>query len=175
MGADFDEAAAGVVEATEVAAAAEAAGGGAFEGADAGVEFAAEDAAVEVFSGGAARAGQVEGVAARFAGDAEVGAGFAPFAAVGGGAAVAVAGEDVGEFVEEGALDFVVADLKEGWVEVDGVAAEVGPAGGGAEAVVPGDAHRGLWVAAEGGEECAGAGFEEGVTPECVGHLWGRF
>ncbi len=75
----------------------------------------------ETFEGFSLREG--ERVAGGFAGDSEVGAGGFPFDAVRGNAAsaVAFAGDEVCEFVEDDAGDLVFGDvgLKELWVEGD--------------------------------------------------------
>lgn len=137
---DFDEAEPAVEVAAGVLAAAGEAGGFPGEAADAVDDQPAGRALVGV---AALLAGflQWQLMTGRFAGDAEFGAGAAPLGPVGGDAAAAgpVVGDEVGEFVEQGAVDFPVAKAGQRGIHLDALLVGPGPAGAGAQPGVPFD------------------------------------
>lgn len=115
-------------------------------------------AAVKMAAGDlAARKGEV--VAAGFIEEAEVAAGLPPLGAVGLDAPPgAGSGDEVGEFVAQGAVDLGFAEGADAGIEGDAGVAVVGEAGGGAHAGIPKDLHAiGEAVAADGAKEIAGA------------------
>lgn len=95
----------------------------------------------EAFDGFSLR--ERKGVAGCFAGDTEVGTGCFPFGTMSGDAtsAVAFAGDEVGEFVEDHAGDLLFGDfgLKEFWVERDEGVFRGGEAGRASESPGPFD------------------------------------
>lgn len=117
----------------------------------------------------------VEGL---FAGDAEIGAGGLPFRSVGLDAAAADAafiGDEVGEFVFEGAPEFFGLAFPEFRVEFDRAIRPPGAAGGGLHPWVPGNAD----LAGEFGQSQASGGFrapsgEAAVRPNRLGFRRGR-
>lgn len=127
-----------VVAAVVMALAAAVAGGVAGEGPDAVGDEAAGWALVGVLAGDLA-SGEREVVAGGFAGDAEVGAGLAPFRAMDFDAAAAGApvGEEVGGLVAERAEDLGMADGVEPRIQFNDRGAGAGGACGGLEPGVP--------------------------------------
>lgn len=160
-----NEAEAVVVAALIVALAAAVAGGVAGEGADAVGDEEAGRALVAVLAGDLA-SGKWEVVAGRFAGDAEIGAGLAPFRAMDFDAAAAGApvGEEVSGFVAEGAEDLGMADGVEAWIQFNHRGAGAGGACGGLKPGIPDDGEAlGDWGGSRVGEPCGGDGGEAGV------------
>lgn len=78
-------------------------------------------------------------MAGRFTGDAEIGAGAAPFGSVrcDPAAAGAVVGDEMGEFVQQGAPDLVAAEAGDRGIQLDAALARPRPAGAGAESRIP--------------------------------------
>ena len=111
--------------------------------------------------------GQRESMAAFFVGNAEVTAGFHPFRPVRGDSppARAMLGEQMREFVTQGALHLVIADLAQPGVEGDQGARDERRAGGAAHPRIPAHNHAlREFVAVQGAQEFAGLRFEAGVT-----------
>ncbi len=79
--------------------------------------------------------GEGEIMAARFPGDPKVGAGATPFRSVGCDPAAASAGlgEEVGQLMAQGAIDFRLAVRGEAAIEQNARVAELRPPGGGTE------------------------------------------
>jgi len=132
------EAEAAVVASTGFGAATGKAGFGAAERTDPGDFAAAMRAMVMMTALDATRRGQREGVAAFFAIQAEVAARLTPFGSVriDETARMAGVGDEMREFVEEGAGQFL-GESEQAWVEQDDGAIEARESGSGAQARVP--------------------------------------
>jgi hypothetical protein len=146
-----------VVGAVVVFPAAGVAGDAALDGLDAvnGGEAIGTDVGVVALHAAAFEGQRVERL---LTGDAEIGAGGLPFRAVGldvAAAAAAFVGDEVGEFVFEGAPEFLGFAVAEFRVELDHAVGPPGTASGGLHARVPGNAD----FAGELGQGKAGGGF----------------
>ena len=110
-----------------------------------------------------------QGMAARFVGDAKIAASPAPLGAMRQDAprTSAELGEQVGEFVAQGAIDLGGIVFAKSWIERDQVAARIGAARGAEETRVPFhlDFAREL-LGVEWRQDFARFGFERGITSE---------
>ncbi len=152
-------------------------GDAALDGFDAvnGGEAIRADVGVVALHSAALEGQRMEGL---LAGDAEVGAGGLPFRAVGLDVAAATAafvGDEVGEFVFEGAPEFLGPALAEFRVELNRAIRPPSAAGGGLHPRVPRNAH----LAGEFGQRKVGGGFraprrKASIIPNRLGFLRDR-
>ena len=106
---------------------------------------------------------------ARFVGDPKVAAGVSPFRAVGRQAAPARAelGQEMGQFMAQGAVDLGGVVFAQTRIQGDEGAAEIGPAGGAEKASIPFDAEiASQFRSIEGLEQFPRFGLEIDITTE---------